>query len=477
MATLMSPLKKVVESTLQDVTPRRLWLLVVSIWLCTIIFFFAAMVTNDQHEHAVETVGADAAPSVIAAHEIKTAALTMDADLADELLYEPGQRESQEMVDGFEMARLDICKQLVAAARNITYGTSEELPIENIQIALGQFQMQAQAARDAHNSGKDGDAVSHYRAALKTLQASLLPNADALDKANADVLENTYTHEKGASAMSRGFVLVMGLVLISLLFYTHIYVSMRFRRRPNPPLLLAIACACLFVQHLSATLAASSRDLTIAKEDAYNSVVALLDARTNSYDANAAESRWLLDRAKAAEHEKCFYERVATVAHFDQGHDFAETIATAKKQFENNEKINLPGFSGSLADELSNVRFPGEREAALETLQAFGEYIGIDGKIRQLENSADHAGALKLGLGYDPFGSNFKFSKYDDALGRTLKINEDNLQNAVRHATRALDGLVVASLVVSLLIVMCTYVGLSPRLAEYETRMYAHKRH
>jgi hypothetical protein len=477
MASLMSPLQKAVESTLQDVTPRRLWLLVASIWLSTVVFFFAAMVTIDQHSHAVETVGSDAAPSVVAAHQIKIAALTMDADLADELLYEPGQREAQEMIDGFAVARMDGCKQLVAAARNITYGSSEQQPIENIQIALGQFEMQAQAARDMHYLGKDGDALKQYREALATLQTSVLPNCDALDKANADVLDDTYTHEKGASAMSRGFVLVMGLLLISLLFYTHIYLSMRFRRRLNTSILLAIACSGLFLQHLSATLATSSRDLTVAKEDAYNSVVALLDARANSYDGNAAESRWLLDRTRGSEHQKYFLDKIATVAKFEKGHDFAETIETAKKQFENNEKGNLPGFTGSLADELSNIRFPGEREAALETVQAFGDYCATDTKIRQLENGGDHAGALKLALGYDPFGSNFKFSKYDDALGRTLKINEDHLQTAVREAIHALDGLVVAALLVCLLVIMCTYVGLSPRLAEYETRHYTHKRH
>jgi hypothetical protein len=277
--------------------------------------------------------------------------------------------------------------------------------------------------------------------------------------------------------MSRGFVLVMGIILFSLLFYTHVYVSLRFHRRLNVALLVALACTGVFLQHLSSTLATSSRDLTIAKEDAYNSVVALLDARANSYDANASESRWLLDRARAAEHEKYFQDKNATVANFESGHDFGETIAAAKKQAENNEKGTLPGFTGSLADELSNIRFPGEHEAALETLQAFADYYAVDNKIRHLEKSGDHAGALKLALGYDPFGSNFKFSKFDDALGRTLKINQSQLKIAVKEAVHALDGLVVMALFVSLVVILSTYIGLSPRLAEYETRLYTHKRH
>ena len=431
MTSLMSPLKEAIQTTLKDVTPRRLWLLVVSTWFCTLVFFLAAMVTIDQHEHAVATIGSDAAPSVVAAHEIKIGLLTMDADLADELLYSPGQREAQEMVDGFEVARLDTSKELVTAAHNITYGTREQTPIEQIQAGFGLFQMQAQAARDLHALAKDGDALKHYREALNTLQTVLLPAANALDAANTEVLEDTYAHEKGASAMSRGFVLVMGLVLISLLFYTHIYISIRFRRRVNAALILAIACTGVFLQHLSATLATSSRDLTVAKEHAYNSIVALLDARVSAYEANAAESRWLLDRARAAEYEKQYRAKIAAVANFEKGHNYIETIATAKKQFANNENGTLPGFGGSLADELANIRFSGEREAALETLQAFGDYDAVDNKMRQLENSGDHSGALVLGLGYDPFGSNFKFSKFDDALERTLKINDNQLQSAM----------------------------------------------
>ena len=49
--------------------------------------------------------------------------------------------------------------------------------------------------------------------------------------------------------------------------------------------------------------------------------------------------------------------------------------------------IKRTEFKGKLADELNNITFPGEMEAATSTLRAWGQYVAIDNKIRQLETS------------------------------------------------------------------------------------------
>jgi len=468
MPTLrVDPLQQLVRSAFQDVTPIRLNLLLVANCLGALLFCLASVATVQQHEHAVKTLGLDAAPSVIAAHQIAMGVLKMDTDLANELLLKPGQPEVQWISDEFEKWRVTVCKQLVAAANNITYGSSEQIPLENITIALGQFEMQAQSARDMHKAGKDAEALASYRASLKTIQEILLPNADALNNANAEALESTYLQEVSESALSCGFVLVIGMVLVALLAITQVYLTGRFRRRLNLPLLIATVCTALFVQHLYSALRENSHHLKVAKEDAYNSIVSLLDARANAYNANASESRWLLDREQAGSHEKAFFDKMSTVASFAPGHNFTETVARANKQLGSGEKFQLPGFKGSLADEFTNVRFEGEGQAALEALQALGDYYRVDGRMRELERSAPHAAAVKLCLGYEPYASQFPFTKFDDALGRALKINQDHFDRAVTKAFDDLKGLVVFSQIVSLLIAFCTYAGLRPRLAEY----------
>ena len=82
-----------------------------------------------------------------------------------------------------------------------------------------------------------------------------------------------------------------------------------------------------------------------------------------------------------------------------------------------------------------------------------------------------------IGLGYDPHGSNMAFSKFDDALVRTLAINQEELERSVHNARHALDGLFTGSIVLSVLMVIATYLGLRPRIQEYQVESYLHSKH
>jgi hypothetical protein len=463
----LDPLHHMLHLIFQDVTPVRLRLFFVANFFGTLIFCLLTLVTVSQHEHAVETVGHDAAPSVIAANQIKIGVEKMDAALADQLLYKPGQVEREESIADFEKWRIVVGKQLVAAAKNITYGDTEQIPIENIQNALGQFEMLAQAARDAQIAGKNADALSFYRKALSIVEEKLLTSADALNKANSVKLESTYSQEESRSALSCGFLLAVGIVLVSLMVTTQIYLSKRFRRRLNVPLIIATLSTALFVQHLYTALRGDAAHLKLAKEDAYDSIVALLNARSNAYGADAAESRWLFDREQAQIHEKYFQDKVATVASFAPEHNFSETLARAEKQLAAGSKYRLPGFSGSLADELNNTRFEGEASTALEALKAFSEYCSLDVRMRHLESSGAHDRAVRTGLGYSPSESKYWFSKFDDALQRTLEINQEHFERAVNQAFHDLVGMATLSRLLFLFSAVCIYAGLRGRMAEY----------
>ena len=120
-----------------------------------------------------------------------------------------------------------------------------------------------------------------YRSELKILQEQLLPSADALNKANSDALETTYADQesKAGSHLSRHGACYRHTSGGTAGGYTQIYLRLKFRRRFNVPLLLATVGTVLFVQWLSGALADNSRNLRTAKEDAYNSISALLSAR------------------------------------------------------------------------------------------------------------------------------------------------------------------------------------------------------
>ncbi|MBS2007508.1 MAG: hypothetical protein JST01_10730 [Cyanobacteria bacterium SZAS TMP-1] len=472
----MGPVKQLIRAALRDVTPIRLWLLFGSVALGFLLFCVISVITVQQHLHALKTVGSDAAPSVIAAHQIKIGLAAMDGALADELMSIPGQRPALALAGDFEHNRLDVCHELVVAAKNITYGHKEQGPIESIQAGLGAFLMQAQAARDFHQSGKEADALLAYRAAWSTLKDKILPSADDLNKANSDVLEETYGRERSASALSRGLVLVLGMVLVCLLFYVHIYVSVHFHRRLNLPIIFTMIILAIFLRYLTTALSESSAGLTRAKEYAYDSVQALLDARSSAYLADAALSRCLLDHENMPANQRACQENLDRIAAFPDDRMGPVLLVAAAKELQLGRKPNLQGLSGALAKELANVRFEGEREGAIDSFETFLVYKDRCGQERKLMTEGNDVDARSLGLGYDPHGTNMAFSRFDDALVRTMRINNTELEQSVRKARHALQWLVPGSIILSILLVIATYLGLRPRIQEYQADSFLHRK-
>ena len=82
-------------------------------------------------------------------------------------------------------------------------------------------------------------------------------------------------------------------------------------------------------------------------------------------------------------------------------------------------------MKGYLADELNNITFAGELAAAEETLLKFLDYLKIDQQIRDLK---DERQAVDLCLGTQPGQSDWAFDQFDQALGKTIKINRDALR-------------------------------------------------
>lgn len=467
-ATTETPTHRSLLYTLKNVTPARLGFLLFFCCVLSSLFCIAAVYTVQQHDEAAKTVGIDSAPSVISAYEIKSGLLAMDRDLANQLLYKADQAEGEDMENDFEKWRGIVCKQLVAGAKNITY-SGELQPIENIQVGLGTYTMEAQRARDLHSEGKDKDALLAYRLALRTMNAELLPNIDALEKANRDKLEDTYNHEKSASNLSRGFLLVMGLILVFSLLVTQFFLLRKFHRRICPPILLSMICLMVLLHHLTNSLSANSNFMKVAKEDSYDSILALLTTRADAFEACACASRRLLDPENSDEYEREYSASLGKIVQFEGQHNIDETVELARKQLQKGEKLNLPGFGGSLAVELNNACFEGEGEPslALDTLAAFAEYCQAEWKVKELDEAGQHEEAVRMCLSYNPSGSKYPFTQFDDALVRTLKINSDQMASGIKGAFKSLSNLAIATELVCLLIVICVYSGLTPRMDEY----------
>jgi HAMP domain-containing protein len=423
------------------------------------LLVIAAIAGARVHRDAMKTVGKDSAPSIIAAQHIKSALADMDADAANELLGAPGT--TSDAVKAYESRRVEAAKALIAAAENITYGESERTPIQSLQVGMGTYERLIQRARDLHERG-DAKFAAAYRDGAKLMDETLLPAADALDTANNEVLERTYEGQSGNSAAARLFLGFTGWLLLGALVAVQVFLTRRTRRTLNPLLVAATLLAAGTLQYTMSAMATEQRQLKVAKEDAFTSIHALWRARAVSYWANSDESRYLLDQEHSAEYERGFFTKSALLAKLPSNIGIAE-VASAERN-----ATHVDGFSGYLADELNNITFPGEREAAVDTLLRYEDYLVVDQQIRQFERGGRRQQAVDLCTGAQVGQSDWAFDRFDKALGATLDINQNAFEEAVGKGLSVLDWLEIKASVAAAAIAVLLFLGLAARIREYE---------
>jgi hypothetical protein len=424
-----------------------------------LLLLLAVVLGARVHRSAMQTVGKDAAPSIIAAQHIKSALADMDANAANELLGPSGTM--QEAISAYEARRVEASKALIAAAENITYGESERKPILALQLGLGSYERLIQKARDGHDSGGSGAAVAAYRDAAALMDGVLLPAADALDQANHQVLEMTYQSQSSRSFAARAFVLIAGAFELLGLAAVQVMLSNRMHRTVNPALLGATLFTLILTVYAWQAMERERYHLRVAKEDAFTSIHALWRARAVAYQANGDESRLLLDPPNSKGHEDAFMAKSASLASLPTDRSREQVIATLRRG------AHVNGFTGYLADELNNITFDGERAAAIQSLVTWESYLDIDAKIRSLQRQGQTRQAVELCLGNAQGQSNWAFDQFDRALLATLDINQKAFDASVDKGLSAIGSLEIKALAVAIVIALLCFAGMAPRIREY----------
>jgi hypothetical protein len=431
-------------------TPRRLRAYQVGIWVFAGLLFLMGEGTLSRARSAMKTIGMDAAPSIIAAQEIGSALADLDANAANYLIGTATHRA--DAVRTYETRRVQATSRLVDAAQNITYGDAERVPIHTMLEELGRYFEIVAEARYRHDIGDAKGALEVYRNATTLMHEKIVAAANALDRANRSYMDEVYADQKRASEGAEGLAVFLGGVLLAVLVLAQVFILKRMKRIVNPPLALATVLALGFVIYLVNAFGNARSDLKIAKEDAFESIHVLWKARAIAYDANGDESRYLLDRANAGQHEASFDTHVRQLT----------SAPTAK----------APGrarsFQGLFADELGNIAFQGERDAAEAMIARYAEYYDIDRRIRQLEKAGNHAAAVELCIGWFSDQSNPAFERFDDALLKVVKINRDEFDDAIARADGDLRRAAFLDPLIAIAIALLAWVGLRARIREYE---------
>jgi hypothetical protein len=349
-----------------------------------------------------------------------------------------------------------VTEGLLAAARNITY-PEEEKPIRDLLDDLGRYEAligQAFALYDQNNQ----EYLARHRQADEVMHDHLLKSADALDQANFDHLTSEYKDQRRNTVWTGLGIGLSGLLLLATLAGVQAYLARRTHRLLNSALLSATVIALFGLVITGWSVWRGASHLRRAKEDAFDSIHVLMQARAEGQDARGDTLRLLLDKNRRKDYEDAFEKKSGKLV------QLAPNLTPAQLRDANKRREVPDGFKGYLADELRNITFPGEEDAARQTLDAYLISLESDRKVRAA--GEDEAVHLAVGGGSDQ--SSAAFNRFDTALDRTLRINREAFDDSVANGFAALAGFDVAGPVVGLIIAVLAYFGMRPRLREYD---------
>jgi hypothetical protein len=438
-------------------TPRWYRVQRLAIWAASLLFFVIAQGTLRRAVATLNTIGKDAAPSIIAAQEINSALADLDANAANYML---GNRTNAiAAMQTFETRRLQTTRRIVDAAENVTYGEEEKKPILTMVENLGRYLELFGEARFRHDAGDQVGALTAYRNATQLMHDVILPAADELDRANKRYMDAHYEEQRRADQSAEALAAMAGVILGGVLLWGQIFLFKRTRRVVNVPLAVSTLLTFGYTVYAISTFGQANTDLKIAKEDAFESIHALWRARAIAFDANGDESRFLLDKERAAQHEKVFRDRVALLT---------TTPSPSQADVSLLQRGNAPTFKGLFADELRNGTFDGERAAAVLMVQQFARYYAIDVRIRSLEKAGQHQEAIQLCIGSGANESNAVFAGFDEALEKVIAINKREFDHTIDEGGHALKVAEYVNPVITIAIALLALIGYRPRLREYE---------
>jgi hypothetical protein len=489
--TMIEPVKNIpgfltaLQQRLQKAnTPQFLQLAQYVICGSSLLLFTTAVSSIQQQRQAINIVGKDAASNVLVAQRLKDAPTGMDAyavkalltkstlnlansgnrqqvltNTVESLLKDDGKGKSSNA--SYAERRQKLAQRLIQAAENITGGKNdqgERRPILTMQLATLDYLEQLQKAQNYQAVNREAESLSAYRSAVDILETSLIPAADELDKAALAKLDAAYIQQKTNVANTAIWLAMAGFAVIAQLIALQFFISLRTRRTFNISLLLATASIGVFIIWAIVLIQTSSENLRMAREDVFSSLHSLRQARSLTYTANANESRALLLKNESTRFEQAFNANVQKIIAVPT--DSLRNLAVMTTQ--GNTSPNIGGFLGAT---LHQPFMAGEAAALADNLTALDRYLQTSSKVRSLASSNPSAAvSLASGQAGDDFNNFLKANQ------KAIDLNKKVFDESINNSVEPLESFESKSWTILILIVFLVFLGLRPRIKEYNFR-------
>jgi len=438
-------------SSLLGSTPRMVMAGVVCVVVLTGALGVLVAVAFGDAGGGLRSIGRQDAPLVRASTGLYFSVNDMDAQVGNVLLTGnaaalAGDRQQDLAIYARDLRRAE--SELQQVTVTAAADPAAQRAVSSVLDALGRYEALAAEAillnqRDRDPAGRpSAETLGYYEQATDLMRTAVLPAAEALTGSNASSLDAVYRQDRSGVLDARGLVLVTGPAAAAALAGLQVFLARRYRRMVNPALAAAAVLACGLAIAGAIQLGAQADHLKVAKQDAFDSILALTQARAVSYDANADETRYLVDPARAGQYQDSFLaksQRLADVGDVGIGGYDAALAADIAAYRAGHGDVRFGGYLGT---EFRNITFTGERAAAVKALLAYQVYERDDRRLRALAAGAGAIGgggragldqAIMFDIGTSPGQSDWAFGNWDAALGSLIAINE----NAFNAATAA----------------------------------------
>lgn len=456
-------------------TPARIRSLAFVAMVLAVVSGLVAMVGTAELRHGFREIGHRAGPQAVATSDLYFVLNDMDAQVANVLLAggEPGLGvERARALQIYEQRRSQASRNLQQAAAAAGNAPETAPALRRLLDGFGRYQALVAETilldgRRPHAAGRPpDDALARYRQATELMSGSVLVEAERLTRANSRRLDQAYDHESTLLASMTGVSMILGLLLLGVLATLQVLLAQRLRRTFNPALALATLAALVFTSLSIGLCSEEKHHLTVAKKDAFDSVIALSRARAIGYAARADESRYIVDPARRVQYEQGFLDRSQQLAALG-GATIGSYDALFAEAWRRYESTGVIAFGGVLGAAMNNITFPGERERAEDTMRKLRAYQADDRKMRAKVQAGSLREAIRFTAGDQPGDSNHAFDQYDRALESFLALNQRHFDRSVTDAEEALSGWTVLPPAAMAVLIALVYTGVRPRLAEY----------
>jgi len=423
-------------------TPGILRVMQVVLLLFVLLFGLLAWSNYSYVETTTQAIGKDTVPSIIAAENVRSLLATAHSQALQQFLEKNGKAD--DLWDAYRSTINQAHDALLSAAQNITYGDEERKPIYAVMTNLSVYE---ELMGQARATGKYDESV---RQADQLMTATILPATVALDKANHAHLDSAYTGYTQTSSSKLRTVVFVALSLVIVLLGAQAYLFKATKRILNLPLAAATLIFTITCGLACAQMVHSQTQLKIAKEDAFDSVNALWAARATASEALSDETMYLLEANNPAGRQT-YLEALTTKANAllnAPPNQVSQAVAAGQ---------HLPGLLG---DELANITFDGEKEAALSTVQTWNAFRV---ESLTLPSISGNPGAGAAFLSHTALA----FNTFNKNLDKTLTINQTAFDKSVENSFESVSRMLTYLLLSVVAVIAGCFLGFRNRISEY----------